>query len=219
MKRIGLIIFDCDGVLVDSEWIANREGAYLKTELGYPISIEEHIQRFIGLSPRSPEMLAVRKLLPANYPQLSKERRDRAFRAELKEIPGASALLRSLTTPVCVASSGDFEKIHLSLGLTNLFPFFEGRIFSGQLVERGKPFPDLFLLAAKEMGIQPEACLVVEDSVPGVKAAVAAGMDVVGFFGGSHVYPELRDHLATAGARTIVSTMAELGQVISDRLP
>lgn len=216
MKKIDLIIFDCDGVLVDSEMIANRVSAKLKTEFGFPITTEENIRKFIGLSSKSTEVLEIRNQLPANYPQVLKERRDCAFRAELKEIPGVTELLKTLRTSVCVASSGDLEKIHLTLGITDLYRFFEGKIFSSQMVERGKPFPDLFLLAANKMGVAPENCLVIEDSVPGIRAAVAAGMSVLGFVGGSHIYPELSTNLKAAGAVSIFSEMQNLQDALID---
>jgi HAD superfamily hydrolase (TIGR01509 family) len=215
VKRVELIIFDCDGVLVDSEWIANRESARLKTELGLPTTTEENIRKFTGLGPRSAEVQEVRRRLPPHYPAMAKERRDRAFRAELKEISGMSKVLGELKIPFCVASSGDLDKIHLTLGLTGLLPLFEDRIFSGQMVEQTKPFPDLFLLAARKMGVAASNCLVIEDSVPGIHAAVAAKMLAVGFLGGSHVYPELGERLMAAGAARVFADMAELPTLIA----
>lgn len=153
--------------------------------------------------------------MPKNYSELSKIRRNQAFQAELKEIPGIQDVLLSLDIPYCLASSGDVEKIHTTLGITGLLHFFEGKIFSSQMVKRGKPFPDLFLLAAEKSNVKPENCLVIEDSVPGVRAGVAAGMRVMGFLGGSHVYPQLGPALAEAGALTLFSEMPKFNQAFA----
>lgn len=213
--EIELIIFDCDGVLVDSELIANREGAKLKSELGYSITTEEHILKFTGFGHKSPEYKEVLARMPANYGEMSKLRRNKAFHAELKAIPGIKELLIKMDIQFCLASGGDLEKIHTTLGITGLTPFFDRKIFSGQMVDHGKPFPDLFLLAAETMKVKPKNCLVIEDSIPGVQAAVAAGMRVVGFLGGSHVYPQLGPALSNAGATALFSDMSDFRKILS----
>jgi HAD superfamily hydrolase (TIGR01509 family) len=210
MNDIGLVIFDCDGVLVDSEWIANREGAKLKTEMGYPISTGEHIQRFTGLANTSPAYQDVLRRLPENYSQIARQRRNEAFKNELKEIPGADHLLSRLRVQWCLASNGDMDKIRTSLEATGLNKHFTENVFNSAMVKHGKPFPDLFLLAAEKMGVEPGRCLVIEDSALGVQAAVAAGMRVWGFLGGSHVYPRLSQLLLDAGAEILFSDLTKL---------
>ena len=139
-----------------------------------------------------------------------------AFEAELTAMAGIAEAVGLLTLPFCVASSSDPVRLRRSLGLTGLLPLFEGRVFSSAQVARGKPFPDLFLFAAERMGIAPDNCLVIEDSVPGVQAARAAGMRVVGFTGGGHWSHDRagRDLLA-AGAATVFSAHADLGRIVA----
>jgi HAD superfamily hydrolase (TIGR01509 family) len=186
-----LIIFDCDGVLVDSEIIANCIDAEMLTELGYPISTEDSIKRFTGMN-----ALTVRDVifqesgmkLPDNLSELTQQRILNAFDNELQPLISdvlehSSALLK------CVASSSPRTRVLKSLELTKQDHFFpQDTIFTSSQVKRGKPFPDLFLFAAEQMGIQPENCLVVEDSCAGIKAAQSAGMKVIGFLGGSHAH-------------------------------
>ncbi len=214
MNPIALIIFDCDGVVVDSELIANRIGAELKTELGFPFTTEEHIRKFTGLGASSASVAELRKKLPADYSKTADARRAVAFAAELREIEGISRLLETLTVPYCLASNGDLEKIKVTLGVTRLYDRFAGRIFHSGLVKNLKPAPDLFLLAARTMGVEPKNCLVLEDSVAGVQAALAAGMAVAGFTGGSHVYPELPTLLKEAGAPYVFKTMSEFASFL-----
>jgi HAD superfamily hydrolase (TIGR01509 family) len=179
-----LVIFDCDGVLVDTEPLANRVFTAALNGIGMPVTYDEVCREFIGLSlPRCIEIVEDRRgePLPAGFVDELQRRTFDAFERELQPVPGIHDALRRLTMPLCVASSGDREKMRLTLGLTGLLPRFEGRLFSAMDVERGKPHPDLFLRAAFEMGAAPERCAVVEDSLPGVRAAIAAGMAVFGF--------------------------------------
>ena len=180
---IELIIFDCDGVLVDSEPLANRQFAKHLTQQGLSITPEQCEEVFKGRSLASCCEWAERQLgrsLPEHF--IAELQRDTfaAFRRELQPLPGVAELLASLTLPVCVASSGQHDKLSLTLGVTGLIGWFEGRVFSVDDVARGKPAPDLFLYAAQQMAVDPQQALVIEDSLPGVQAAVAAGMRCFG---------------------------------------
>ncbi len=179
-----LVIFDCDGVLVDSEPPANRVLSEAIVELGLPATFESVTARFKGRSLSDCVKLIESDLgrsVPADFLTRLNERTFAAFRDELEAVPGVRAVLEGLSLPRCVASSGSHEKMRFTLGLTALLPWFEPHLFSATQVERGKPAPDLFLFAAKSMGVPAERCVVVEDSVPGICGAVAAGMRVLGF--------------------------------------
>lgn len=216
MKRAGnwgLVIFDCDGVLVDSEPIASRVLAELLTESGFPFTMEQSIESFTGLSLATVlariEVLWGRPL-PEDFHARLLERDEAAFLAELQPVEGVAAAVQSLTLPVCVASSGTPQKIRTNLATTGLLPFFDPHLFSAAMVARGKPAPDLFLHAARSMGAAPEDCIVVEDSVAGIQAARAAGMAAIGFAGGGHAGPAYGDMLWEAGAETVIERMADL---------
>ncbi len=184
-----LVIFDCDGVLVDSERLAVRVEARLLGSLGWPLTEEEILHRFVGRS--DADMLAeieetLGRPLP-EWPTRYQADLHAAFHAELVEVPGITAALDTLdarSTGSCVASSGTHDKMALTLGMTGLHERFDGRIYSATQVATGKPAPDLFLFAAEQMGVEPAACVVVEDSRSGVAAARAAGMRSFGFAGG-----------------------------------
>ncbi|MEU5220147.1 HAD family hydrolase [Streptomyces sp. NPDC020807] len=183
-----LVIFDNDGVLVDSEPISNTILAGYLTELGHPTSYEESIRDYMGSAMhRIHEVIRERtgERLPADFDETFHGRVFAAFQRELEAVAGAADVLKGLAeagVPYCVASSGSHERIrvgHRKTGLDTWFP--EEIVFSAEDVGRGKPAPDLFLHAAARMGVAPERCVVVEDSRLGVRAAVAAGMDVYGF--------------------------------------
>ncbi|WP_405594724.1 HAD family hydrolase [Streptomyces sp. NBC_01410] len=187
IKPIELVIFDCDGVLVDSERIAARVQVALGAELGRPLTEDEVIDRFIGRSSASiREQVSARlghetaAIWWERFEQLHRE----AVDAGLSPVEGLSDALDAITLPTCVASSGSHEKMRHTLGRTGLYERFAGRIYSATEVARGKPAPDLFLYAAQHMGVDPAACVVVEDSRPGVEAARAAGMRAFGYAGG-----------------------------------
>lgn len=187
IKPIELVIFDCDGVLVDSERIAVRVQVALGAELGWPLTEDEVIDRFIGRSNASiGEQIAARLGDEAavvwweRFEQLHRE----AVDAGLLPVDGLPEALDAIALPTCVASSGSHDKMRHTLGRTGLYEHFEGRIHSATEVARGKPAPDLFLHAARKMGVDPAACVVVEDSRPGVEAARAAGMRAFGYAGG-----------------------------------
>ncbi|WP_420081906.1 HAD family hydrolase [Streptomyces sp. JL4002] len=187
IKPVELVIFDCDGVLVDSERIAARVQVALGAELGWPLTEDEVVDRFIGRSSASVrEQIAVRlgeetaDLWDRRFALLHRD----AVDAGLSPVDGLPEALAAITLPTCVASSGSHEKMRHTLGRTGLYDRFAGRIFSATEVARGKPAPDLFRYAARRMGVDPAACVVVEDSAPGVEAARAAGMRSFGYAGG-----------------------------------
>jgi HAD superfamily hydrolase (TIGR01509 family) len=186
-RALELVIFDCDGVLVDSERIAVRTDVQVLARLGWSMSEAECIERFVGLSDRSIKAAIEAHLGIALADDWDKEfqslYRD-AFTSELTPVPGIVEALDRITLPTCVASSSSHDKLRFTLGLTGLYERFAGRIFSAYDVARGKPAPDLFLHAAARLGIAPAACAVVEDSRYGVEAARAAGMRAFGFAGG-----------------------------------
>ena len=182
-----LVIFDCDGVLVDSEPIACRVMARELTALGYPLSPDDCQERFTGVSMKTVMAMIEAdwgQALPAGFEDHLRDKDFEAFRAELEPVPGVEEMLADLDIRRCVASSGTPEKIRFTLTVTGLIGAFEPHLFSARMVEHGKPAPDLFLHAAQRMATPPEACIVVEDSVAGIQAARAAGMRVLGFAGG-----------------------------------
>ncbi|ANZ17766.1 HAD family hydrolase [Streptomyces noursei] len=210
--RYDLIIFDNDGVLVDSEPISNRILAGYLTELGHPTTYEESLRDFMGGSVQRVRDMVWEKsgrALPADFETDFHTRVFDEFRRRLQPVPGVAAVLEKLAAdgvPYCVGSSGSHERIRVALTKTGLFERFGAeRVFSSQDVARGKPAPDLFLHAAKEMGVAPGRCAVVEDSPLGVRAAVAAGMDVYGF---TAMTPAVK--LREAGATALFGDMAEL---------
>ncbi len=210
LHPIELVIFDCDGVLVDSEWLSVRTEAELLGELGWDISEAEIVDRFVGRS--DDHMLAViEEHLGREVPEFMPTYRERLFAAfdrELRAVDGVVDALdriagRGLAT--CVASSGSHAKMDRTLGATDLLRRFEGRIFSASQVTNGKPAPDLFLFAAASMGVDPNRCVVVEDSYFGLEAARAAGMRSVGYAGGV----TLAQNLIGAGT-VVIHDMSDL---------
>lgn len=210
MKKPKYVIFDCDGVLIDSEILANRVAAEVKTALGFPITLEEQLSKFVGCGLSHPLMRAELERLPKDFMKRFEKRCAEVFKAELKAIAGVVSTLERLKLPKCVASSSEPEYLEKKLAHTGLSPFFPESVFHGRLVEKPKPEPDLFLHAAKEMNWAAEDCLVIEDSEHGVRAGRAAGMIVCGFIGGSHIYPGHADRLLSAGADYIVSDIRNI---------
>jgi len=187
IDAVGLVIFDCDGVLVDSERIAVRVNVALTAELGWPLTPAEVVDRFIGRSHASIAEIIGARLgaeAAATWTHRFEAEHRRAVDAELTTVDGIVEALDRITTPVCVASGGTHEKMRHTLGRTGLYRRFAGNIFSATEVARGKPAPDLFRYAAARMGVSPAACVVVEDSRFGVQAARAAGMRCLGYAGG-----------------------------------
>ena len=214
MTAPALVIFDCDGVLVDSELIASRELATFLTDLGRPTTAEECRETFTGLSIQSVGDKVRDEWgvdLPDDFVQQLRARDAIAFERDLTAIPNIEAALDAVDNAgmtKCVASSGTPEKIRHSLNITGLIERFDGHLFSASQVKRGKPAPDLFLHAADVMGANPQHCVVIEDSPAGIEGAKAAGMRVLGFAGGGHCGPSYADKLHEA--ETIFADMRRL---------
>jgi HAD superfamily hydrolase (TIGR01509 family) len=212
-----LIIFDCDGVLVDSEVISCRVHADVLTRHGYPITAEEVHRRFLGRTARDAALEVERELgrpLAASYDLERRTTLLAALADTVEAIPYLHAALDAIDARICVASSAAHEKIFTTLSRTGLYDRFAPNIFSGTQVSHGKPAPDLFLFAARQMATLPGQCLVIEDSVPGVTAALAAGMTVLGFHGGSHCRPGDGEALRAAGAAVTFDDMRQLPGLI-----
>ncbi len=185
MSHFELVIFDCDGVLVDSERLAVRTEAEILSGLGWPLTEADIVERFVGRSAAYMHQEIERHLgLSVDWDAEFEPRYREVFERELVAVPGVMEALDEITTPMCVASSGSHDKMRFTLGKTGLFDRFDGRIFSVDEVEHGKPAPDIFLFAAENMGAAPGRCAVIEDSVSGVTAGLAAGMAVFAFAGG-----------------------------------
>lgn len=192
MSAVDLVIFDCDGVLVDSEPLAMRVLLAAIAAQGLEVTAETAYRDYLGRSLASiSASLGESHGIPLSAASLEAMRGDlyALYRQELRANPGLPGILDRLGTPFCVASSSSPERIRLSLDLTNLSRWFDGKIYSATMVENGKPAPDLFLHAAAAMGVSPGRCLVIEDSPAGITAARRAGMQVFGYTGGSHVGP------------------------------
>jgi HAD superfamily hydrolase (TIGR01509 family) len=215
--NVDLIIFDCDGVLVDSEVISCRAHAETLTRHGYPISVEQVFDRFLGRSTRQAHLEVEAELgrsLPDDFHSQLRDELFQSFAATLAAVPHIDAALDEIAQPVCVASSGSHERMRVSLGRVGLYDKFAPNIFSATQVRSGKPAPDLFLYAAAQMDKSPHRSLVIEDSIPGITGALAAGMTVLGFHGGSHCRPGYADTLRAAGALMTFDDMRELPGLI-----
>jgi HAD superfamily hydrolase (TIGR01509 family) len=209
-----LIIFDCDGVLVDSERISNVVFAEMLGELGLHFTLPEMFETFVGRSMTACVEIIERRLgcpLPADFLPRLTQHTNAAYAAQLKPVNGVEMVLNTLDLPFCVASSGTVEKMRTTLGTTGLLKYFDGRLFSVTEVAHGKPRPDIYLHAARQMNADPARCLVVEDSPVGVEAGVAAGMTVFG-------YAEIMEprRLLGAGAMTTFRNMAQLPRLIAE---
>lgn len=219
MKYAG-VLWDCDGCLIDSEWIACGLGAEMLTELGYPITTQEFVLRFCGQS-KSHIYGTIQNETGIDYlPLLAAEdkvtRQREAFRKDLKTICGIEDVLDGINVPMAIASGSAMDRLEYTLQLTNLYDRFAGRIYNSAMVERGKPHPDVFLYAAEQLGVAPEQCLVIEDSHNGVRAGKAAGMTVFGFTGGLHI-PDKEKHaaeLSELGADVIFRSMSEFSKLV-----
>ncbi len=212
-----LHIFDCDGVLVDSEILVTRIESELLRDVGVDLTPDSIAEAFVGLS--DAEMHGRIEAdwgvtLPDDFAARKTARLDEVFRAELRAVPGIAIVLETLDERRCVASSSSPDRIRTSLVVTGLARFFGPHVFSASNVERGKPAPDLFLSAAEGMQTDPARCVVIEDSAYGVAAGLAAGMRVVGFTGASHCVPALADQLREAGAHVIAQDAEALLDVL-----
>ena len=208
-----MVIFDCDGVLVDSERLTHQVVVDMLAEHGVALGFDEAVDRFIGMSMAN-GLVQLKALLggelPADFlPEMGRRTRA-AFRAGLTAVPGVEAVLDGLQRPFCVASNGNHAKVNFTLGHTGLLPRFAGRIFTADDVAHPKPAPDLFLLAARTLGALPAHTTVVEDTPTGVAAARAAGMRVIGF---AAMTPAGR--LQAAGADAIAHDMATVANLLA----
>ncbi len=211
------IIFDCDGVLVDSEIIYSSVERQYLADIGLHYETTEYQQRFLGLTYED-YLLQLQtdyqELNKGEFPQdfilAVKQECLKKFKTELVSFSGIKQMLKSFCGEIAVASSSSIELLYEKLKLTELFEYFDPHIYSGEEVEHGKPAPDLFLYTASKLDKSPYECLVIEDSVNGVKAAVAASMEVWGFVGGSHATENLHEQLIQAGANRIFSNYTDL---------
>lgn len=209
-KRFDLIIFDCDGVLVDSERSTNALLQKMLNELGVPVTFEEMFQTFVGNSMERCVEIIEEKLggpIPEGFIDEYFRRRETLLE-KVQPVHGIHKALEQIQVPFCVASNGEHSKMITTLGVTQLTQYFEGKRFSATDVTQGKPFPDLYLYAAEKMGAKPESCLVIEDTPVGVQAGVAAGMTVFGY---AKLTPSER--LQKAGAVLTFQDMIQLPQL------
>ncbi|MEO0783422.1 MAG: HAD family phosphatase [Pseudomonadota bacterium] len=205
-----LVIFDCDGVLIDSEVIACAADAEALSDIGYPITIERVVERFAGVPADAMYETIEAEMghaLPADFKDQVDQRILDKYRTELKAIEGIKEVLSEIRVKKCVASSSTPSKLALGLVETGVFDLVYPHVFSTVLVDRGKPHPDIFLYSARTMGVDVSKCVVVEDSVAGVTAAKAAGMRAIGFTGGSHCTPGHAETLIAAGADSVIEHM------------
>ena len=212
-----LLIFDCDGVLVDSELLSHGAIADLMGELGRPMTMPEALKVFAGKRLRDTLAAAEAWLgapVPPDLAARAGARLLETFRRDLKPIAGVRQAIEALPYPRCVASSSTPERLAVSLAVTGLAPLFGAHVFSADQVTHGKPAPDLFLLAARTLEVAPAQCIVIEDSPLGVAAARAAGMTAIAFAGASHVNADVAGRLAAAGADALIERMADLPETV-----
>jgi HAD superfamily hydrolase (TIGR01509 family) len=208
-----LVIFDCDGVLVDSEVISSRIFAECLAEVGIALTLAEAMNFGIGKSSTSLAAaveLEFGRALPTGFTEGMRTRVIEAFTGELRPIYGIPELLSALKLKRCVASNSHIDRVRHALTTTGLTPHLEPHIYTAAMVARGKPAPDLFLHAAQQHGVQPERCLVIEDSLSGVSAALGADMPVIGFVGGGHCRAGRGDAMLEAGCVRVFTKMADV---------
>jgi HAD superfamily hydrolase (TIGR01509 family) len=213
-----LVIFDCDGVLIDSELLSVRADVASFAEAGFSVTADEIRERYIGISQAAMEAdIAGRygRVLPTDFADRHRRWLRAIFEKELTAIPGIGKLLDLLGCKVCVASSSSPERLHHALSLVGLYDRFAPNVFSTTMVERAKPAPDLFVYAAAQMGAQPNRCIVVEDSPAGITAACAANMIAIGFSGGSHCRSGHDVRRRECGAELVISKMGDLASAIA----
>ena len=214
MRDFELVIFDCDGVLVDSEMLTNTVLRDMLLELGATVTLDDMFERFVGHTwERCLELAAdiLGQAPPEDFATRYRMRCGELLREQLQPVPGIKNALSRIRLPTCVASSGDHDKMRTTLGLTGLLDHFDGRLFSVTQVARGKPAPDVFLFAASQMGVSPDRVAVVEDTPVGVTAGLAAGMNVFGYAGRTP-----RQRLMSAGANAVFDDMSILPILLED---
>ncbi len=209
LDHCDLLIFDCDGVLVDSEPLAVEAFVQVLTDAGLPAT-SAMVERCFGMKQADILMRLSQDFgrdIPEEVPRNLWPMTKKTFERALQPMPGVKdVLVRTNRTKRCVASSSNPERIQLSLRLTGLDGFFGDAVFSSHQVAHGKPAPDLFLFAAETMKVEPSRCIVIEDSIYGIQGAVAAGMTAIGFSGGGHILPGHEDELKRYGASTVEAT-------------
>lgn len=208
-----LFIFDCDGVLIDSETIANRVNVEVLASLGVEFTLEDYMEHFVGVSLRD-EVLEIERLrkvkLPDDYETRLTKHKNSIFEKELRAIEGIAEFVKRIEVPKAVASGSSPERLEYTLKLTHLWELFAPHVYSTTLVPKSKPSPDIFLYTANQLNVKPEKCLVIEDSTLGVRAGVAAGMTVLGFTGGSHIKNGHTERLLELGAIKVFSKMQDI---------
>jgi len=218
LKQFKCVLFDCDGVLIDSEVLWNRVEAEIKTEMGFPITLEEQYRKYVGMSHDSEEIKAVRALLPPNYKTEFKKRYGEVVLKELKRIEGMGVLAQNLRVPFGVVSNSTDEELKVALGHVGYLPIFENVLYSSFIVGKPKPDPTIYLYAAEKLGVKPRDCLVIEDSPVGTRAGCAAGMMVWGFTAATHFFDHPRERLIEAGASDVFDTVEGLSQALKKAL-
>ena len=217
-RPISHVIFDCDGVLVDSEPLATRVLRDGLEQQGLVLTLDQVVDRFLGRSTATMERILREDhdlVLDDSAQEAMRQNLYALFRAELRPIAGIEGLIRHLRLPYCLASSSHLRRIEVALEVTGLADLFHGRIYNAAMVSRGKPAPDLFLHAAAAMGADPATTLVIEDSPAGIEAAQRAGMPVIGFTGGGHARsPRHRAGLAALRPDAMTDDMADIARIL-----
>ncbi|SFI70658.1 haloacid dehalogenase superfamily, subfamily IA, variant 3 with third motif having DD or ED/haloacid dehalogenase superfamily, subfamily IA, variant 1 with third motif having Dx(3-4)D or Dx(3-4)E [Bosea sp. OK403] len=216
------LIFDFDGVVADSESLANLVLAEAVSALGHPTTLDDALTRYCGRR-WSDVVIAIEgdlgAELPPDFSDALKAATLARFRSDLREVEGASAFIaRFHAIPRCIASSSSIERLTLCLDVLGLASQFGQNVFSAEMVARGKPHPDIFLLAASKLGTNPESCLVIEDSTGGIKAAAAAGMESIGLCAASHIRAAHAERLRAAGATHIATSWQEVDTLATEFL-
>jgi HAD superfamily hydrolase (TIGR01509 family) len=219
---MSLVIFDCDGVVLESELLANQAEVNALKELGHNISLEDYIDIALGRHNHQVTILLKEKLGVDLSEQYWKDvilKQQQLFEEHLVPVEGIVEVLQIITTKTCIASSSSMERLNHTLSITNILPYFENNIFSTELVKRGKPFPDIYLYAAEKMKVSAKECIVIEDSLAGIEGALAAGMTVFAFGGGKHITTRSREKLKASGAYLFFDNMHDLPGLLSKFLP
>ncbi len=222
MPELEAIIFDFDGVIADSEFLANKVLAEIVTELGVPTRLEDSYRVYMGK--RFEDVLSTisqvtGKPLPENFADHFQARTLGCFRNELQPVTGVAEFLDAFRSmPFAIASSSSLDRLELCLEVLDLKSVFAGNVFSVSMVERGKPAPDVFLLAAERLGVKAEKCIVIEDSASGVQAGITAGMTVMGLTAASHIQPGHHKKLRDAGAHFVAENYDDAIQFVRKRM-
>lgn len=215
---MSLVIFDCDGVLLETELLANQTEVNALKELGYNISLEDYLNLALGLHNNQVTILLKEKLgviLSEQYWNEVTLKQQQLFEEQLVSVEGIEEVLQIIANKKCIASSSSMNRLRHTLGITNILPYFENRIFSTDLVPRGKPFPDIYIYSAEQMNVPPNECVVIEDSLAGIEGALAAGMTVFAFGGGKHITSHMREKLIASGAQLFFDKMHELPSLLN----